>query len=127
LQCLIQKKFHLYFFSLVLVIKALDPYLDQYSLEMLDPDPDSMNLDLQLCFLLFFVGNVCLLDLDSESRSKFRIQIRISSPDLNSESGSTDLIEFESHPDPKHFLFDADPEFGTHFLDSEPHPMLFKT
>jgi hypothetical protein len=105
LQCLIQKKCHLYFFSLVLVIKALDPYPDQYSLEMLDPDPDSMNPDPQLCFFYFSGVMFALLDPDSESRSGFRIQIQILNPDLNSESGSTDLIEFESNPDPKHFFW----------------------
>jgi hypothetical protein len=35
------------FVSHFLVIKTLDPYPDPDSLEMLDPDPDSMNPDPQ--------------------------------------------------------------------------------
>ncbi len=33
-----------------LVIKTLDPYTDPDSLKMLDPDPDAMSPDPQLCF-----------------------------------------------------------------------------
>jgi hypothetical protein len=44
-----------FIFLQFLVIKALDPYTDHDSLEMLDldpyPDPDSMNPDPQHCFL----------------------------------------------------------------------------
>ncbi len=47
-----EKEMSAVFFLQLLIIKTLDPYPD--SLEMLDPDPDSMNPDPQHCLS---VGN----------------------------------------------------------------------
>jgi hypothetical protein len=47
------KKFLCFFLLQFSVIKTLDPYPDPDSLEMLDPDPDSMNPDPHLCFFAF--------------------------------------------------------------------------
>jgi hypothetical protein len=45
--------FFSFFLLQFLVIKSLDPNLEQDSLEMLDPDPDLMNPDPQHCFLVW--------------------------------------------------------------------------